>query len=282
VFDERGARRAARRATAAWEAFCRDVAGSSPAAYRPEARVRVQDLKDGVLRIAPGASPDREGAVELRPDAGDGEIGAAVLRLLREPGSMRPTAAEDADGPATADGPSFGPKIAWLAVRDGSPERVADAIGLSARRPLAWPDGVRAAYEEGVFVAPAGEGWVVAAGVGWLGAEPDVAALSARLGAEVQYFATHRVVEAHAWERAVDGRLVRRVRFSGETGELAREGEATAIEIEIGLAASADEAAEHVDEDTVMRVAGQWSVDPRAFGGAATAAATGLHGLLER
>ena len=57
-------------------------------------------------------------------------------------------------------------------------------------------------------LAGAGGGrWLLATGQ-WLllhGARTDIAGLSVVLGTEVQRFATHRVIEAHEWSRAVDG-----------------------------------------------------------------------------
>ena len=185
-------------------------------------------------------------------------------------------------GPGGETGAAFGYNTAWLAVRDSRPERVADAIGLTARQVSSWPEGVEASYQDGIFVSPPTSGWIVAVGVGWFGNEPDVAAMSARLSTEVQYFATHSVVEAHMWERALEGRRVRRCSYVGETGEFEQQGEATEAERESGLA-DLDEkaAAELISEETVMSVATGWSLNPQLLGTTPTSGSIGIHGRLQ-
>jgi hypothetical protein len=185
--------------------------------------------------------------------------------------------------PGVETGAAFGYKTAWLAVRDSTPERVADAIGLAARELVPWQEGVDASYEDGVFVSPPTSGWVLAVGVGWFRHEPDVAALSERLATEVQYFATHRIVDAHTWQRAVDGRLVRKLLYVGESGEFEQEGDATQTEHELGLAGLDDDAAgELISEETVMQVAEGWSLNPQLLETTPTSGSIGIHGRLPK
>jgi hypothetical protein len=98
----------------------------------------------------------------------------------------------------------------------------------------------------------------------------DVAELSAALSTEVQFFATYRVGEAHRWERAVDGRLVRAFGYVGESGKVVEwRGEPDAAEAAIGIVHEPDAGADSdilVSEDDVMRLAGVWSVDPSGLG----------------
>ena len=403
-----------REASETWEAFCRDVAGSSVIGYRPEIRIQVLDSNDGGLRVRSLTSGNGE-AVELQPGADSERIGVAVQRLLAEVEPEWPTARsaavvseaggglvvhpyrgmfavgpvrrldpdlddsmlasairaaldqgtenpdeseggafrqalaevglEDADlaggamvsirettkgaielkplepvaggwdpaatpattipdgdpiavaraaraalleiprrhrRPGVETGAAFGYKTAWLAVRHSGPERVAEAIGLTARQSSSWREGVDASYQDGVFVSPPTSGWIVAVGVGWFGNEPDVAALSARLSTEVQYFATHSVAEAHMWERAVDGRRVRRCAYVGETGEFEQQGEASEAEQVSGLAdLDEDAAAELISEEAVMRVAGGWSLNPQLLETTPTSGSVGIHGRLQ-
>jgi hypothetical protein len=103
-----------------------------------------------------------------------------------------------------------------------------------------------------------------------------LAQLSAELGCEVQYFATHRVAEAHTWSRAVGGKLLRAYRYVGEAGEVELDiGEKTSAEAELGFTffdgsspeAQSDGYWERDDlrlptEEDVMNLAGRWSVNP--------------------
>jgi hypothetical protein len=137
----------------------------------------------------------------------------------------------------TNSGPGFGPKMAWLAVR-AEPAQVIDALGLRDLGPVAPRTGLDLAHFTGdrVVLAVSGEvdKWCLVAGK-WLFSWSGIAALSMRLGAEVQYFATDRSLVMHRWARA-DGADV----FVSDEEAL-------------------------VDENDVFRVAGEWSVDPRSL-----------------
>jgi hypothetical protein len=181
----------------------------------------------------------------------------------------------------------------WLAVRDRPSKAVAQALELSGTHPVDWNLGVDAAYADSVFVTPRLGAWTLAVGVRL----PDftagnaalnrLAALSRRLG-EVQFFGTHRVVEAHAWAKAVDGRLVRAYCFVGEQGRITRfVGDPTPDEWALGIGTAApvgrrDDWWETTpDEDGVLALAGLWSLDPRTFDGG-PAPSAGLVGELSR
>jgi hypothetical protein len=172
----------------------------------------------------------------------------------------------------------FGPKQAWLAVRDGEETAVATALGLRDLGPVSWRNGIDLAYltDDRVALTPplpgAGDSrWLLVTGRWLLRAAPtvDVAELATTLGTEVQFFATYRVSELHRWQRAVDGVLVRAFEYIGETGEVTEwRGEPDDAEAGIGLpSVLADEADVLVSEDDVMRLAGAWSVDPTALDG---------------
>jgi hypothetical protein len=178
----------------------------------------------------------------------------------------------------------FGPKQAWLAVRHGDAAAVGAALGLRDLGPVSWRAGVDLAYltDDRLVLTPPLPGAGTGAGVGdvpwllvtgrWLlrpAAAPDVAALSARLGTEVQFFASYRVGERHRWERAVDGALVRAFAYVGEAGEVTRwEGDPDDAETAIGLPGTLDDDVDVlVAEDDVLRLAGAWSVDPSALDG---------------
>jgi hypothetical protein len=174
----------------------------------------------------------------------------------------------------------FGPKQAWLAVRDGDPAAVRAALGLRDLGPVSWRVGVDLAYltDDRVILTPPlagadGSRWLLVTGY-WLWRATDrvpAARLSAELDTEVQRYATHRVAERHEWERAVRGRLVRAFAYVGESGELVRWiGDPDPAELALGLPAEPAEPDDIlVGESDVMRLAGRWSVDPTTLDGAA-------------
>jgi hypothetical protein len=136
----------------------------------------------------------------------------------------------------------FGPKMAWLAVRHDDPAVVAKALDLRDLGEVEARAGLDLAhFTDDRVVMFAVRPWVVVAGR-WLFGLPSVAGLSAALGTEVQYFATHRGLLTHRWERAVEGDLLDVFRHDEDSDE-----------------------DELVDENDVFRVAARWSVDPRAL-----------------
>jgi len=183
----------------------------------------------------------------------------------------------DDPGPSPSGEPmvGFGAKQAWLAIRDGDAELVGAVLGLRDLGPLSWRAGVDLSYltDDRVLLTPPlpgadGADWLLVAGR-WLvqtSSTLDVATLSDLLATEVQYFATHRVVELHQWQRARDGELLRSFAYLGETGEVTDwRGEPDPVELAIGLPAVLDDNDETdvlVGEADVMRVAAAWSLDP--------------------
>ncbi|MEV6596106.1 hypothetical protein AB0M36_04480 [Actinoplanes sp. NPDC051346] len=203
----------------------------------------------------------------------------------------------------------FGGKQAWLAVRDGDPAEVLAALGLRDLGEVAWRDGIDLAHltDDRVAVTPPlpgarGATWVLAAGRYLMrpGVALDLTELSRRLHTEVQFFATHRVTEAHRWQRADDGSLVRAFGYVGRTGAVTTwYGDPDPAERAAGLpptfqaeAAPLDEAmlgslddeltrllrGESVGDDAdgstvlvseqdVLRVAAGWSIDPTGLDG---------------
>ncbi|MFC5747477.1 hypothetical protein [Actinomadura rugatobispora] len=172
----------------------------------------------------------------------------------------------------------FGYKIAWLAIRAEDTEAAAEALRVTDAQAASWAEGIDTAYgaEQGrapVFLTPVVDGWTLGVlgggelfeddGVG-CGAL-DLPSLSRRFG-EVQKFATHRVVEHHEWQRWVNGSPVRRYRWIGESGEIRfDEGEPISAEGNLLRATNLDgdwDAFDLANEETVMAVAAEWSVNP--------------------
>jgi len=213
---------------------------------------------------------DADGAViASRPsDSRSTRARPGAERKRRRPESTVQTA-------TTSDRVAFGYKTSWLAIASNKGDVVARTLGLRGVEPADW-SGVERSYDQGVFVTPAVAGWTLVVGVDLAVPENrvDIAALSSDLDAEVQWFVSHRVVELHGWERATAGTLRRRFEYVGEASELvANWGELTQIERELHIpdavtAAPGPYALDVVpDENTVMAVAGSWSVDPTRLSG---------------
>lgn len=145
--------------------------------------------------------------------------------------------------------------------------------GCTRARSVAWADGVDARYAGAVFVTPPVDGWTFAmCARGNALADPLtprfaawLAELSSRL-ATVHYSATDRVFELHAWARASGGTIDRAYCYLGESGMVHIDtGSRTAEEIDLGLGSPPDTDGwleDTPDEDDVMRLAAQWSIDP--------------------
>jgi len=182
----------------------------------------------------------------------------------------------------------FGGKQAWLAVRD-EPGRddqagaLLAALGLRDLGEVPWRDGLDLVHltDDRVAVTPPLPGardtsWRLATGR-WLlrpDTAVDVAGLSATLGTEVQFFATHRVTELHRWQRAAGGELIRAFGYVGQTGEVTSWfGEPGPAERDAGLPAELDEETTVlVGEKDVLKVADAWSIDPTTLTGRPAAA----------
>ncbi len=169
------------------------------------------------------------------------------------------------------------------------------------------PDSTAAELQFGetptVFVTPPVDGWTLAVGqrLAFLRSfafkripadhSPDkllpfLEALSRESGVTVQYFFTHRIPETHIWAWAESGRIVRAYGFSGEQGNiLFNVGPLTPGERALGIELPGNER-ELLDkrfarpsEQTVIDVAGKWSVDPTRLHGR-TDLGRGLTGAL--
>ncbi|MEU8664295.1 hypothetical protein [Actinoplanes philippinensis] len=236
------------------------AAGIDPRLLHGCARVLFDELADGSVRLI------GEGSAANRPVAERTWTGRAddLPTACDEAARMLAELPVEHLPPGTPSGTSFGIKRTWLAVRGTSVEEVAAAVGLTGARPAGWDEGVAAADDEQVFVTPPIAGWILVVNTVHVHGAESVAQLSARLGAEVQYFGNHRVSDYAEWARAVDGRLVRHV-LCGESlapgVHAEEEGVPTPVEVEIGFSAT-DPGAVWADEDDVLRVAGAWSIDP--------------------
>jgi hypothetical protein len=173
---------------------------------------------------------------------------------------------------------AFGPKQAWLAVRDGSPGPIAAALGLRDLGQADWHSGMDLAYltDDRLALTPSlpgarGAGWTLIVGRYLLRSTVDIVAVSSELKTEVQAFSTYRVGEQHKWQRAVDGILVRAFGYAGTDGEITTwYGDPDDTELAVGLPPAPDGKSEPlIGEGDVMRLAAAWSIDPTTLAGRA-------------
>jgi len=228
-------------------------------------------------------------------------VTAACRKVVVSSEPAAPSSPETPRAPAPDVAPvddrpvSFGPKCLWIAVRGATPAAVARALQLDNVAPSTWATGVRSAYGGRVFVTPPlGSGWVLAASVGFpdtgdaLHADETTPFLErlAPLFPEVQFFATHSVIQWHAWARYVNGTAVRKFSFLGEDGTFIwDQGAPTPEEQKLGLVFKRVAAKEDDPlplERNVMALAGLWSVDPSKLGAANLPPSLGLVGSLPK
>lgn len=167
----------------------------------------------------------------------------------------------------------FGYKSSWLCIKGTTPEQVISALGLKNSIPANWASGM-AQLRDKVFVSPVVRGYVLVIGYntfqgGDADSEIEVLAAAAKNFAEMQCFATHRVVDFHTWAKFVDGELVRAYGWLGESGEVyLNQGDITSEEDELGfdgfIQSDDDDwdSVEFPDEELVIEIAAAWGVDP--------------------
>ena len=170
---------------------------------------------------------------------------------------------------ATPDEPTpFGYKCIWFAIKSTNADDVVKEIGLKSPVPCNWKSGIAAAYEGGVFVSPAVDGWTLVIGqdLPTLDDAGDrrkqtnllLVKLSQHFG-ETQHFGTHRVSDFHAWAKALNGKIVREFAYVAGEEKLCDVGDMTDEEHSAGITNSPDF---FVNENHVMKVAEKWSLDP--------------------
>jgi hypothetical protein len=195
-----------------------------------------------------------------------------------QPVSNKTSSAND-----TIDSPiDFGYKMIWIAVNTDNKKRIAELLSLDNPQPANWESGIDIAYGGGIFISPKIGDWTLVAGThlantdnleGITQLESTLNKLSSEFG-EAQSFATHRVVEYHHWIKSVNGKTIRTYAYLGESGENIKiDGEPTNAEIHLNLFNSFSPEAEDeayweredvnfADEELVMQIAENWSVNP--------------------
>lgn len=167
----------------------------------------------------------------------------------------------------------FGYKVEWLCVKSESPQQVISALGLTEPLESGWSKGLIAAHSGKVFVSPALDGYVLAvgygSGYGSLFEQRERLDEVGKLFPEVQYFASYRTVDYYGWAKYENGFPVRIYCLCGDQGELMfSEGADTPEEESLGfdqfIQSNEDdwEQVEFPDEDSVIKIASAWGIDP--------------------
>jgi len=182
---------------------------------------------------------------------------------------------EQRDKELIPDSPiGFGYKNEWIAVKTQNANEVADLLNLKARK-CNWSEGVSSGK---VFITPPIEGWVLVLGTELSVFEEEknliiLKKLSLKFD-ECQAFLTNRIVDYHSWALVKKGELIRAVRyFLEDEVPFFIIGEPTKIEQNLKFEfPSIDEVEDEsywekddvyfIDEDTVMMIAENWSINP--------------------
>lgn len=173
----------------------------------------------------------------------------------------------------------FGYKSAWFAVKYGDAAIIAQLLSIKNTVESNWENAFNKINRDSryIFITPTIGNWTLIIG-NW-GEEqlkPMLEKLSTEFG-EAQHFITHRVSEAHGWMLARNGKVIRAYAYVGDQGEnIYVEGEPTDFEKQYNLVNTFSEEAKDPnyferedlvfpDEEFVMQIAGDWSVNPITY-----------------
>ncbi|WP_371371930.1 hypothetical protein [Sporomusa aerivorans] len=140
----------------------------------------------------------------------------------------------------------FGYKCSWLAIKTNDTQKVVESLKLKDVKESDWSNGITAAYRDNgeVYVTPQIGEWILIIGCSLPDSGdsryPDkITPLLIKLSSEfpeVQYFATHRTIEYHAWAKAINGHIIRAYAYIGEQGvTIWNKGEQTKEEKELNF-----------------------------------------------
>lgn len=185
----------------------------------------------------------------------------------------------------------FGPDLAWIAIKADDPQEVSALLGLEQKLPANWSSGIGTVYDpvlgQGrVFVSPPYKGWVFAVGTalplpqgpGFIDKYTGLHQQLAHRFGEVQVFIAFPDLDLFAWAKASGGRIERSFAVS-DAGAILSRGKPTREERSLGLKLyelrgvrgrkgdAGGELLMHPTCEHVMRLAGQWSVNPTLLSG---------------
>ena len=172
----------------------------------------------------------------------------------------------------------FGYKIVWFAIKGAEIDTILSCCPeLRYVREAGWKDAMEEITEKWTKVMLSGpyDDWVFLIGSGlWdLSQVDEIVKVMGRIGEraqEVCYFASHRVSEAYAFARVVQGKMIRLYSYAdgqlfgciGERSDVEKKLSLTFAEREEDLF---EEGFDFIDEEDVLRIAGEWSMYPEAL-----------------
>ena len=174
----------------------------------------------------------------------------------------------------------FGYKTLWYAVKNETPHSVIEKFKLNILCWANWKSGVPVAYETSItspvnkkiFVSPCLDGYVLIIGIHPLThGNDEIVKSHALLFDELQFFASHRVVDYYCWAKFQNHNLVRAYAYVGDVNEISwNEGTITAEELVLGFdrfpATETELGEEDVvfpNEEDVLYIAKAWGIDPK-------------------
>lgn len=184
---------------------------------------------------------------------------------------------------------AFGTDMAWIAVRSGDTAAVMAALDLVGATRANWSSGIGTVYDKRlcddfVFVTPPVKGWTFITGVplplpanrAFVDKLTPLLAGLAGAFREVQYFASYPIIDLFAWARLERGRMTRAFAVGDEgvvwdRGRPSREERALGLKLfELrGIRCRKGDTGEsiilHPTQEHVLRLAGNWSLDPTTF-----------------
>lgn len=166
----------------------------------------------------------------------------------------------------------FGYNCQWFVVKTTDTKALQEAINLKNVHVSNWKTGIEGSYEGYYFISPPINGWtfIINSNMPDLSGKESpypltvITDLSQRFG-EAYYFGTHRIVDYHAWAKAVNGKVLRAYSYLGESGEtIINEGDLSQEERENNLFFTNIDVGKPKlpNEEDVLLIAKKWTIDP--------------------
>jgi len=124
-----------------------------------------------------------------------------------------------------------------------------------------WPDYC--------FVSPCLDDYTLIIGYGKDDGYDEIV-IKSRIFEEIQFFASHRVTEYHAWVKFMNSELIRFYAYAGDQGEVVWDkGKMTPEEVQLGFGnfprlgpVDFSEGENVPNEENVIQIAAAWGIDP--------------------
>lgn len=183
----------------------------------------------------------------------------------------------------TPDSPvGFGYKTMWIAVKTDNQPKIATLLGMKDATSSNWKNGIERAYKNSIFITPTIDGWTLAVGWGLPSGDSEISLIEIKKilkklsveFSEAHFFSTHRVVDFHCWIKSTNGNIDRLYSYLGESGEnIEISGSPTEFEKNYKFINMFSEESKrddyfdrqdltYPDEELVMKIANNWSIDP--------------------